>query len=255
MKSVIGNNKPSQQAYVAAGQKVPSVTSAKASSVAAPALALSGHAVTGTTQELEQQITQLNQANVVFQQQTDQRIDVLNQEHNSLQGKLTKLNDVLGMLNQEVNQLGQQITTAQKQISAPTTPGQKTTAVIPVMHDFTQQTATSNTTQYVLYAILALLLIIILMLVTRRSGFQMRAVAEPRSSSSAANDGRDTGDTEDEYDFMGSEEAIPAKLDLARAYVAMEDYKSARKVLEQIAKIGNKDQQTEAREMLLKIKN
>ena len=61
-------------------------------------------------------------------------------------------------------------------------------------------------------------------------------------------------DTESEYDFMGSNEGIPAKLDLARAYIDMDDKKSARKVLAEVTKKGNKEQQQAAQELLARIK-
>lgn len=61
-------------------------------------------------------------------------------------------------------------------------------------------------------------------------------------------------DTESEYDFMGSSEGIPAKLDLARAYIDMGDNKAARDILDEIIKQGNKEQQEEAQELLARIK-
>ncbi len=41
-------------------------------------------------------------------------------------------------------------------------------------------------------------------------------------------------DLSDEYDFMSSAESIPARLDLARAYMDMDDLESARDVLEKV---------------------
>lgn len=61
-------------------------------------------------------------------------------------------------------------------------------------------------------------------------------------------------DTESEYDFMGSSEGIPAKLDLARAYIDMGDNKAARDILDEIIKQGNKEQQEEAQGLLARIK-
>lgn len=61
-------------------------------------------------------------------------------------------------------------------------------------------------------------------------------------------------DTRTEYDFMGSHEGIPAKLDLARAYIAMEDYTSARETLSEILGEGNEEQRQEAKILLSKIK-
>ncbi len=53
-------------------------------------------------------------------------------------------------------------------------------------------------------------------------------------------------DTKTEYDFMSSDEAIPAKLDLARAYIAMNDEEQARMVLTAVIEKGNQEQRTEA---------
>ena len=55
----------------------------------------------------------------------------------------------------------------------------------------------------------------------------------------------------DEYDFMGSEEGIPAKMNLARAYFDMGLPEKARKVLTDIAAKGDSSQKEEARSMLL----
>lgn len=77
------------------------------------------------------------------------------------------------------------------------------------------------------------------------------ATPEPAAQSEeTASEATDVDDTESEYDFMNSVEAIPAKLDLARAYIAMEDYKAAREALEQVISGGDKEQQQEARELL-----
>lgn len=60
----------------------------------------------------------------------------------------------------------------------------------------------------------------------------------------------DLEEDEDEYDFLGSEEGIPAKLDLARAYFAMEDRAAAIEVLEDVIAKGSEEQQKEAKELL-----
>jgi len=57
-------------------------------------------------------------------------------------------------------------------------------------------------------------------------------------------------DTQNEYDYMGSRESIPAKLDLARTYIAMEDYAAARIALEEVSKGGDEAQKKEAADML-----
>ena len=52
---------------------------------------------------------------------------------------------------------------------------------------------------------------------------------------------------------MGSSEGIPAKLDLARAYIAMEDFASARETLIEILNEGNEEHRLEAKSLLNKI--
>ena len=56
---------------------------------------------------------------------------------------------------------------------------------------------------------------------------------------------------EDEYDYIGSEEAIPAKLNLARAYCDMGLPDKARKVLTEITARGDSKQRETARNMLM----
>ncbi len=56
-----------------------------------------------------------------------------------------------------------------------------------------------------------------------------------------------------EYDFMNTSEAIPAKLDLARAYIAMEDFTAARETLAKILNEGNEEYRREAKALLNKI--
>ena len=65
-----------------------------------------------------------------------------------------------------------------------------------------------------------------------------------------ATDEIDEEDNEDEYDFLGSEEGIPAKLDLARAYIAMEDIPAAKTVLQEVVAQGNHEQRQQARTLL-----
>ena len=55
---------------------------------------------------------------------------------------------------------------------------------------------------------------------------------------------------ESEYDFMGSEESIPAKLDLAQTYIDMSDKKAANKVLEEVMQKGTDEQKNEAAKLL-----
>lgn len=107
----------------------------------------------------------------------------------------------------------------------------------------------------VLYANLGIVGLIILLLVllwmiqyTRRSKLNEKSGAPVHSGPEKTVPIED--DTRGEYDFMGSSEGIPAKLDLARAYIAMEDYTAARETLAEILGANHEEYRTEARALL-----
>ena len=60
---------------------------------------------------------------------------------------------------------------------------------------------------------------------------------------------------EDEYDYIESEEGIPAKLNLARAYCDMGHPDKARSILTELTARGDNKQREEARNMLLELDN
>lgn len=74
------------------------------------------------------------------------------------------------------------------------------------------------------------------------------------SLKNAAKEEKTAIENEDEYDFMNSQEAMPAKLDLARAYIDMEDFASAKMLLEEILNKGNETECKEAKKILRSIK-
>lgn len=55
---------------------------------------------------------------------------------------------------------------------------------------------------------------------------------------------------EDEYDFINSAEGIPAKLDLARAYMDMDDLEGAREILNEIITNSSEAYQIQAKQLL-----
>lgn len=63
----------------------------------------------------------------------------------------------------------------------------------------------------------------------------------------------DDAESEKEYDFMNSREAVPVKLDLARAYLDMGENDSAREVLKAVLEQGNEEQCAQARELLASV--
>ena len=59
-----------------------------------------------------------------------------------------------------------------------------------------------------------------------------------------------TGDDLDEFDFLSDTDEVTTKLDLARAYIEMQDADGARDILDEVLKEGTEAQKREAREML-----
>lgn len=190
--------------------------------------------------QLQAELSKLKQSNLVFQHQASQRIEALIEKDTQLEAKLSQLGQVLSMLSQEVNQMSGQIKTAETQLGS----NNKSTQSLPVQ----SVNQTTMWMQYTQYGIFGLLVLIVILLLFRRGG-QAKVKHAQETESTVPN----ADDIKDEYDFMGSDEATPSKLDLARAYLAMEDYKAAKKVLDEVMKTGNEEQRTEARKMLTKI--
>jgi pilus assembly protein FimV len=73
-----------------------------------------------------------------------------------------------------------------------------------------------------------------------------------RLSQTMAKPGLSTGaeDLDDEFDFLAGTDEVTTKLDLARAYIEMQDADGARDILDEVVKEGSEAQRTEARKML-----
>ncbi len=185
-------------------------------------------------------INQIAKAGSTYQQQTAERIQQLSMQNAQLQGNLQRLRKALVMMNQEVSGLNQQLQQ---------------------LHTKTNQTAPSTQTwlgdvtshvslwlSYLMLAVIIFLLLLLIFMMSRRRQAAVNAVMLSEQATVEADP-----DTETEYDFMGSDEAIPAKLDLAQAYITMEDFAAATKVLEEVVQRGNEEQQQQAKELLSSI--
>lgn len=100
-----------------------------------------------------------------------------------------------------------------------------------------------------LIGLLVLAVLLYLFRLLRRSSTKARA-----EETSEAEPIKKAPREKDEYDFMGSQEGVPAKIDLARAYIDMGDYKNAKIALEEVIKQGNEEQKKTAQELLDSIK-
>lgn len=194
---------------------------------ATPAATSSPDAQSATV--LQAELTQLNQNNLLYQQKTDQQIEDLNNKNQALTEQVRQLTQALGLLNQEVAQL------KTPAASAPSA----TNSVEVVTPTEKPQTALPNVSHtYKIMGGIAVLVILLLVW-----------IFWPRKKKLPSSIQQKETDTEAEYDYMGSNESIPAKLNLARAYIAMEDYAAARQALEEVAKHGNPEQKQQAEDL------
>jgi pilus assembly protein FimV len=58
---------------------------------------------------------------------------------------------------------------------------------------------------------------------------------------------------DDEFDFLAGTDECATKLDLARAYVDMEDADGARELLQEVIQEGNDEQKSEAKDLIDKL--
>ncbi len=205
--------------------------------------------------ELKAQLSQINQANILFQQQTDQRFEQLATKNTALKGELARMTQALMLLNQEINSLNQQVNKAGIKTELPTQvslPAKATSELQRIESKY------GSALKYVLYAFIVVLLVFIALFIPRRRQIA-KLKTDVASSVSAAtailptNSNDVDDDTRSEFDYMSTREATPAKLDLARAYIEMEDYAGARQVLGQVLTTGDAEQQQQAQQLLSKI--
>jgi FimV-like protein len=184
------------------------------------------------TSEISGQVSTLNQNTLMFEQRTDQQIEALSTKNADLTAQLTHMGQALTLLNQEVVQLNSQISQLRSGVSSATIVDGNASIWQRIKPELFEGVP------YIVYAAMAALVVIVLLMLPwyRRDARGLAPVEKPGSSA--------------EYDFMGTHEAIPAKLDLARAYIAMEDHEAAKLVLLEVQKDGDASQKGEAEKML-----
>ncbi|MBW5802431.1 hypothetical protein FIV31_01790 [Coxiella endosymbiont of Ornithodoros amblus] len=187
---------------------------------------------------VQAELTQLNRNSLQFQQQTDGSLEQLNSQNQQLQQRLRNLEKVVTLLNQELIQL--------KQSSYPAfqlpknSPSQSPfNGWIPYLRQILGE---NGYRAAIAGMFIALLLMLWALWPRKRKNQKNRRVLDDQPAIGGAD--------ESEYDYMGSSESIPAKINLARTYIAMEDPVSARKMLKQVSKQGNEEQRQEADELL-----
>jgi FimV-like protein len=176
-----------------------------------------------------QQFLALQQDFSSYKQQTDQRLKLLQQQAGVMQIEISQLTALVEMFKQQLSHFNLSNTNN----TAPQHPAPNNTSP-------TWQAILPKDKITTLIALLSLILIVWIWMPSTGKAIYKRQ--EPKID--------DDADTEKEYDFMNSQEAIPAKLDLARAYIAMEDFGAAKQVLKEVLQQGNSREQLQAKQLL-----
>lgn len=159
-----------------------------------------------------------------FKQQTTTRLNNIEKQQKNIEDKINQLDDEFKTLTYHFIQYANK--------------NQKSN------NNYWQQLQ-ENFKSYSTNLIIAFLVFFILLLLLLRS-FKSKTRLKPAAPK--------TGETKkDEYDYMNSEESIPTKLDLARAYMEMGDNESAKSALSEVAVRGNEGQKREANSLLDKL--
>jgi len=196
---------------------------------------------------LKSQLSLLSQAELLYQQQTNQKIESLTEENQALRAKMNKLTEALLLINQQFSQLKPKSQVTGSMSFATPKVDRKEGFSSDWLQNF--RSRFYGVTEYLAFSIMALLLILMVILLKRNKP----QVSAPTAEAVAVNQDDDV-DTRDEYDFMSSREAIPAKLDLARTYVEMGDKDAAQSVLQEVLRDGDADQQDAAVNLLNEIR-
>ncbi len=175
---------------------------------------------------LMSKVMQLNNDIRVYQQSSMQRIDNLKDSEASLEQNLQKMQHIMQLFDRQVQTIQAQQSEFLNSQNAKSTS---------TLAQFEQRWGGMALYATILLACL-LLLMLLWKIIPRRKVVAVKPTARV--------------DSDSEFDFMATSEAIPAKLDLARAYLAMDDYDSARNVVAEVANKGTGDQKQQARDLL-----
>jgi FimV-like protein len=182
----------------------------------------------GVGTSLENQVSMLSQASLAQTQETDQHIQ-------NLLASDQAMSAALQTTNQEVVQLQEAIARLQVNHLQSMPPAKS------FLHSLNRQ----DLTVFIEFGGAAAFLLVIGVLMGR---LMIRRSPLPVVSRSADN-------SNSEYDFMSTAEAIPAKLDLARSYMMMGDYDQAQMILRTVIEKGSREHRDEAESILNKMKH
>jgi len=176
------------------------------------------------SRELEDQLSTLNAQVAQYQKQNDSHFSTLQGQVLVLQSRLTSMSKAVTILHQNQVLLQNRL----NPVDAATISG----ASVSIWQRLTQHMAH----YYLIYIMVIILLLLIVFY-----------FFVPRQSVDAS--GKQVQSSQ-EYDFLGSPEGVSAKLDLARAYFAMQDFVQMRAILQEVLKIGDTEQRRVAQSLM-----
>ncbi len=184
----------------------------------------------------------LRVATMELQNQKD--ILTLQSQINNITSQINKTNDLISSLESKYQT---RLTNIEQNDSVQQANIQKTNQQVQNINTQVQQVQTDtqqqgNIYRYILAAMIAVILLIIILLIILIKRCNKQPDIQKESEQDA------------DYDFMGSDESIPSKLDLARTYIDMGDTNDAKKYLQEVIELGNPEQQQEAKNLLTRIK-
>jgi FimV-like protein len=188
----------------------------------APASSAMDESAQGTL--LLSRVMQVNQDFLNFQSKTEDQINQLQSDNQKLSQQESSLAAQLAMVQTKIDGAVQQVS-QENQVSKP----QAMDSVSTIEQNI------GTIPFYIIVGIFILLVVIIILLLLPKKKPAVE-LAKP--------------DVKSDYDYLSTKEAIPAKLDLARSYIVMEDFEAAKKVLEEVQKEGDDKQKALAADLL-----
>lgn len=193
-------------------------------------------AVPSSVSAIQSMVSRLNQTFLLYQQQNDQKVESNAEQVVMLQQQFSQLNKALKSLS--VEQIKLQAMAAQLPASSHASVSDSSDVSLPE-----HTTALGHFVVTYLWLLMAIVMVALIIYVGKLT-------MDCRALKANQRDMNHQKGAEDEYDFMGSDDAIPAQLDLARTYIAMNDLNQARQVLLAIIKKGSLAQKKQAQMML-----
>ena len=176
-------------------------------------------------------LMQLNQQLMQYQEGMNQQVQSLSQSNSQLASRLNQLSTTIQVVNQQASviaALQQAVTKLKSEVSLEQNAG----LIAHLKH---------NMGSFLFYMLMLGLLFVLLLLAR---------IAWPYKKTQQQIPAKDAASKQSDYDYMATPDAMPVKLDLARAYIAMGDIDQAKQVLDEVLIQGNKEQQSQAQALL-----